>query len=109
MGRCPDCNQFYYLGYCRSCNSGHFRANFPKWSGGDDNIDRLIQKSQLNAGIYCELLEWIEYSNLIDMVHVAEGGFASVYKAVWKDGPITSRESKRKFYFWNVAEWKRKV
>ena len=39
--------------------------------------------------------------------HLAEGGFGSVFKAVWKDGPIRERFESDKGYFWDVqkSEW----
>jgi len=95
--KCPKCKQdySYYDGfYCKPCNSNHFRDNFPNWTSGDDNIDKLIRESQLSANSELELLEWIDYSNFKDIQHIAEGGFASVYKAIWKDGPITYKYNK---------------
>ena len=65
--------------------------NFKNLTSGDPSIDELIQESQLNANSKYQLLEWIEYSNLKDIEHLAEGGFGSVYKAIWKDGPVKRR------------------
>src|SRR5437870_3760882 len=90
--KCPECNKVYGLEfYCKSCNYSHFRNNIPNWTSGDDTIDKFIQGSQLNAAYESKLLEWIEYSALKDIKHIAEGGFGSVFKGVWKDGPITHR------------------
>src|SRR5579871_1113875 len=87
--KCPECNsEMSNVDYCKPCNSNHFRDNFPNWTSGDDNIDKLIRESQLSANRQSKLLEWIDYSNFKDIQHIAEGGFASVYKAIWKDGPI---------------------
>src|SRR5579883_2118761 len=72
-----QCDKLYT--YCNPCNSKHWRDNFPNWTSGDDNIDKLIQKSQLGANRY-KLLEWIEYSNFKNIEHVAEGGFAACIK-----------------------------
>ena len=74
--------------YCKPCHSAYFRDNFAHWASGDSRIDELIQNSQLNADYGSELIEWIEYTNLENIEFVAHGGFGSVYKAVWKDGPI---------------------
>ena len=106
--KCPECNQdcLGYIYYCKPCNSGHFRDNFPNWTSGDDNIDKLIQESQLDAEHTQKLLEWIEYSNIKDIEHLAEGGFGSVYKAIWKDGPIKNKLDNDKTYYWNVKESK---
>src|SRR5579859_689865 len=77
-----ECQCDNLLTYCKPCNSGHWRDNFPNWTSGDDNIDKLIQESQLGATYEWDLLEWIEYSNFKNIEHVAEGGFANVYKAI---------------------------
>ena len=82
--QCPECNKNYYGLYCKPCNSGHFRDNFQNWTSGNDDIDNLIQESQLNASNEMELLEWIEYSNFKNIEHVAEGGFGKVYKPFGK-------------------------
>jgi hypothetical protein len=100
--KCSECGQKADE-YCKPCNSSHFRDNFARWTSGNSNIDELIQNSQINANESSELIEWIEYSNLENIEFVAHGGFGSVYKAIWKDGPIESNNS------WNVnkSEWQR--
>ena len=107
--QCPECNKVYdaYY-YCQPCNSGHFRNNFKNWTSDDEHIDKVIQESQLNARGRPELLEWIEYSNLENIEHVAEGGFGNVYKAIWKDGPITNKkdEIKKVWYLWDIQKSK---
>ena len=80
------CGQEYE--YCKPCHSTFFRDDFAHWTSGDSNIDELIQNSQINANNTMNLIEWIEYTNLENIEFVAHGGFGSVYKAVWKDGPI---------------------
>ena len=108
MEKCPECNKDYN-GYCKQCNSSHFRDNFKKWTSGDDNIDNLIRESQLNASSIFNFLEWIEYSKFENIEHIADGGFGKVYKAIWKDGTITSKkdEIKNIYYQWDVgrSEW----
>jgi len=92
--------------YCGPCNSGHFRDNFSNWTSGHDSIDQLIKELQLNAVSYHSLLEWIEFSKLRDVEHIAEGGFGRVYKAIWEDGPLSHGESER-VNFWDEErrEW----
>ena len=91
MSEC-SCGQKY--NYCKACGSAYFRDNFAHWTSGDSNIDELIQNSQINANDECQLIEWIEYTNLENVEFVAHGGFGSVYKAVWKDGPIDSYKTR---------------
>jgi len=106
--QCPECNKDYYFFYCQPCNSGHFRDNFKNWTSDDEHIDKLIHESQLNASGQLEFLEWIEYSNLENIEHVAEGGFGNVYKAIWKDGQIRDKkdEIKKVWYFWDIQKSK---
>ena len=39
------------------------------------------------------MLEWIEYDRFENVEYLAEGGFGTVYKAIWKDGPIWGWDS----------------
>ena len=88
MSECT-CQNYQRL-YCKPCGSAYFRDIFAHWTSGDSNIDELIQSSQLNADGSWKLIEWIEYTNLENVEFIAHGGFGSVYKAVWKDGPINN-------------------
>ena len=89
---CPNNHDIYY---CKPCHSAYFRDNFAHWTSGDSRIDELIQNSQLNAYSRFKLIEWIEYTNLENIKFVAHGGFGSVYKAVWKGGPIATGYSNK--------------
>ncbi|RIA79328.1 kinase-like domain-containing protein, partial [Glomus cerebriforme] len=106
MSNCQECDQPIYFGYCKPCNSVHFQNNFVHWTSGDSNIDELIQNSQLNAVINYQTIEWIEYSNFKNIEFIAHGGFGSVYKAIWKDGPIRNYYGEQKWDI-NKSEWKR--
>ncbi|GES97861.1 kinase-like domain-containing protein [Rhizophagus clarus] len=102
--KCQECGQKDNGRYCQPCNSVHFCDNFPNWSSGDSNLDKLIQNSQLNATKVSELIEWIEYSNFENIEFIAHGGFGSIYKATWKDGPISVYTRAWDF---NKSEWQR--
>ncbi|RIA79502.1 kinase-like domain-containing protein, partial [Glomus cerebriforme] len=105
MPYCQECHNFLskYNLYCKPCNSVYFQNNFAHWTSGDSNIDKLIQNSQLNAKYKFQLIEWIECSNFKNVEFVAHGGFGSVYKAIWKDGPIVNKQQ------WDInkSKWKR--
>ena len=62
--------------------------NFKNWTSGNNDVDKFIQKIQLKAKSRYEVLEWIEYDRFENIEHLAEGGFGTVYKATWKDGPM---------------------
>src|SRR5437763_20577 len=94
-GLCKECSQpnsgcddLYTRGWCQSCNSKHFQQDFNKWTSGNKEIDEFIQKFQLNATRYEEVLEWIPYEKFSDIEYLAKGGFGTVHKAKWIDGFI---------------------
>ncbi|CAG8768112.1 7927_t:CDS:2 [Gigaspora margarita] len=90
---CDECYEYHYNQhnpsfYCQPCNTKRFRLEFDKWSTGNNNLDRLIQKSHIKSKKVFELLEWIPYSSLKDITRIAQGGFSTVYSAVLVDGPM---------------------
>src|SRR6266542_689442 len=76
---CQKCN--------RICNAIHFQQNFDNWTSEDDNINKLIQDTQLSAHIYpSKALEWIPYDRFYDIKYIAKD---EVYRANWIDGFIS--------------------
>ena len=102
-GLCDECSQ-PDTGYkwCQSCNSKHFQQDFNKWTSGNKEIDEFIQNFQSNATRWQEVLEWIPYEKFSDIEYLAKGGFGTVHKAKWIDGPIG---------YWNTNEnkWNRYI
>ena len=95
---CEECNQpknNYY--WCRICT---FQQNFKNWTSRNHNIDEFIQKAQLKAENYKQVIEWIEYDRFENVEYLAKGGFGTTYKAIWKDGNIWDYDS-------NNNRWKR--
>jgi hypothetical protein len=106
-GLCGECSQpntgngkYNPLPWCQFCNSKHFQQGFNKWTSGNKEIDEFIQKFQLNATRFEEVLEWIPYEKFTDIEYLAKGGFGTVYKAKWID---------RYIKYWNIDQntWKR--
>src|ERR1043166_1217242 len=95
-GLCNECSQ-PNTGYwwCQTCNSKHFQQDFNKLTSGNKEIDEFIQKFQLNATCYEEVMEWVPYEKFSDIKYIAKGGFSTVYKAKWIDGSIS---------WWNVNQ-----
>src|ERR1043166_7998921 len=91
FGLCNKCKQpKNNYDWCRSCT---FQQNFKNWTSGNHEIDELIQKVQLKAKNYREVVEWIEYDSFENVEYLAKGGFGTTYKAIWKDGYIRRWDS----------------
>ena len=100
-GLCKECKQpntYYY--WCQPCNAKRFQQNFQNWTSGNHDIDEFIQKTQLKARNCGEFIEWVEYDRFENVEYLAEGGFGTTYKAIWKDGYI---------HYWDSEnnQWKR--
>jgi hypothetical protein len=68
------------------CNYCHLQLNFKNWTSGNNDVDEFIQKSQLKAKSWSQLLEWIEYDKFKDVEYLTKGGFGTTSKAIWKEG-----------------------
>ena len=71
-------------------------------SSGDEKLDEIIRKTQLEAKGFdsYHYLEWIPYDQLAVKKRIGEGGFATVYKCYWSNGPRYINDNKR-YYFNN--------
>ncbi|CAG8623596.1 8380_t:CDS:2, partial [Dentiscutata erythropus] len=85
---CQDCDrEKVSYGWCKFCESEHMRLAFTRWQSGNKFIDSLIQRTQINATQVCDYLEYINFDNIEIIEYVDRGGFSSVYKGFWIDGP----------------------
>ncbi|UZO17145.1 uncharacterized protein OCT59_008506 [Rhizophagus irregularis] len=76
------------------------------WASGNEKIDDSIQEMQSTIKEYHDIVfEWIPYNQFYEIKEIDKGGFATVYSAIWKDGPLLylkgqdekySRESNKK-------------
>ncbi|RHZ70972.1 hypothetical protein Glove_264g5 [Diversispora epigaea] len=99
FGTCSKCDQNNIgFNWCHPCTSKQFQNEFGKWTSEDREIDEFIQQIQLNANKRQEIIEWIPFEKLENIVYLTKGGFGTAYKAKWPDGPI---------YCWNykVENW----
>ena len=102
---CSGCNKpNTFHDWCRECNSKRFQRDFHKWTSGNKFIDKFIQESQLNARYSdsSDVLEWIPYNRLTNVKYLDKGGFSTVYKAIWLDGPIDKWD-------YENSQWKRRT
>ena len=58
-------------------------------TSGNKKIDNLIQEMQFKINNKNDMIfEWIPYNQFNYIKEIGNGGFATVYSAVWKDGPL---------------------
>ena len=86
---CENCNQECLATlYCEYCVRNYLRENFSNWTSGNNDIDNLIQKCQI------ETLEWIPYNNLKNIKYLTKGGCSEIYTAIWINGRYDEWDSK---------------
>src|SRR4051794_23562257 len=62
---CEHCNQECLATlYCEYCVRNYLKANFSNWTSGNNDIDNLIQKCQMETLVPNLVIEWIPYNNL---------------------------------------------
>src|SRR6266536_108484 len=96
-GLCEECKQPKSNDCWCKCK---FQQNFKNWTSGNHEVDKFIQKAQIEAKNSRQILEWIEYDRFENVEYLAKGGFGTTYKAIWKDGFIESWDSESN-------QWKR--
>uniref|UniRef100_U9T2I4 non-specific serine/threonine protein kinase n=1 Tax=Rhizophagus irregularis (strain DAOM 181602 / DAOM 197198 / MUCL 43194) TaxID=747089 RepID=U9T2I4_RHIID len=100
---CKECGEIYTkisFQWCKQCQINDFKKNFTNWSSENEKIDGLIQEMQLKIKSCSEIIvEWIPYNQFSNIKEIGKGGFATVYLAIWKDGPLE--------YIKNKKEWER--
>ena len=81
---CEKCN--------KKCNTTHFQQNFKNWTSGNNDIDKVIQDSQLSThDNLSEALEWIPFNRLSNVSYITKDEFGKMYIANWVDGSIWYR------------------
>src|ERR1043165_3359805 len=94
---CENCNQECLATlYCECCVRNYLKANFSNWTSGNDDIDSLIQKCQLETLVPSRVVEWIPYNNLRNIKYLTKGGCSEIYTADWIDGCYFEWDSKKR-------------
>ncbi|RIA79954.1 hypothetical protein C1645_882427, partial [Glomus cerebriforme] len=81
--------------YCEYCIRNYLKAKFSNWTSGNNNIDNLIQKCQMESLSPNKIVEWIPYNNLQNINYLTKGGCSEIYTADWISG---------QYYEWNSEE-----
>ncbi|RIB01030.1 kinase-like domain-containing protein [Gigaspora rosea] len=83
-GECYHCKRFNTSkSWCQSCDPQ--KIIHERMSGNKD-IDNFIIKLQLKTTGFDKVIEWIPFDRLVNVQFIGEGGFGSVFSAVWLDG-----------------------
>ncbi|PKY52481.1 hypothetical protein RhiirA4_470130 [Rhizophagus irregularis] len=89
---CNECSKCFideFGLWCKSCQINDFEKNFTNWTSGNEIINNLIQEMQSKINSYNDIVfEWVPFNQFINIKEIGEGGFAKVYLAIWKDGPL---------------------
>ena len=74
-------------------------------SSGNEKLDEIIRNTQLEAKGFdsYHYLEWIPYDQLTLDKEIGKGGFATVYKYHWSNGPRYIDNNKRYYCKGDVA------
>jgi hypothetical protein len=92
---CENCNQeCLATSYCEYCVRNYLKVKFLSWTSGNDNVDNLIQKCQMETNVPYKIIEWIPYDNLKDIKYLTRGGFSEIYTANWINGEYEEWDSK---------------
>src|SRR3954452_4012529 len=92
---CENCSQeCLATSYCELCVQNYLKANFSNWTSGNDSIDNLIKKCQMETLSPEKVIEWIPYNNLRNIKYLTEGGCSEIYTAKWIDGYFIKWDSK---------------
>ncbi|PKK63985.1 kinase-like protein [Rhizophagus irregularis] len=92
---CENCNQKCLATlYCEFCVRNYLKAKFSNWSSGNEDIDNLIQECQMETTDPDSIIEWIPYSNLININYLAKGGYSEIYTSEWIHGKYDEWDSK---------------
>ncbi|GBC10659.1 hypothetical protein RclHR1_09800003 [Rhizophagus clarus] len=105
---CEFCNQkCLAITYCEYCIQNYLKANFSNWTSGNNDIDNLIQRCQIESLVPDMIIEWIPYNNLQNIKYLTKGGFSEIYTATWINGGYLEWDSKKqqliKFGNYNVV------
>ncbi|RHZ53523.1 hypothetical protein Glove_441g89 [Diversispora epigaea] len=71
-------------------------SNVPGWTCGNLNIDKLIKNSQLQSSQNDSFLEWVPYNRFSNIQYLGQGGFSTVYSALWNNHSQSLRTGPKK-------------
>src|SRR5438067_2116007 len=101
MLSCEKCGEKYTneaQSWCKPCQIDNLKRNFTNWTSGNEKIDNSVQEMQLKIDSSSNIVfEWIPYNQFSDIKEIGRGGLATVYSAIWKDGPLEYNRNTEKY------------
>ncbi|EXX74678.1 Mkk2p [Rhizophagus irregularis DAOM 197198w] len=101
---CDKCGESFidtysrWCKWCKPCQINDLKKNFTNWSSGNEKIDNLIQERQLKINSHNDIIaEWIPYDQFNYMKELEKDEFATIYFAIWKDGPLQYDTNKHNY------------
>ena len=96
--KCVEIHTNIYSRWCKPCQIDNLKRNFTNWTSGNEKIDNFILEMQLKINCQKDIVfEWIPCNQFSDIKEIGKGGFATVYSAIWKDGPLKYDEDTEKY------------
>ena len=98
--KCYTCDEIHTneFKWCDQCHINYFRERFTNWTSGNEKIDNFIQEMRLKIDKYDDIIfEWIPYNQFSDIKEIGKCGFATVYSATWKNGPLNYNKDIKKY------------
>jgi hypothetical protein len=83
---CEKCNEEYLSIYYKWCKSCHLKSNFINRTSENKKIDNFIQKMQLKAKGYYDIIEYTQFINIKEIGKNCNNFI--IYSAIWNDGPL---------------------
>src|ERR1051325_5639829 len=88
MPFCKQCGKRLHGIWCKPCQVDNFKK-ISRWTSGNEKIDDFIQEMQLKIDSPWDIVfEWIPYNQFSDIKEISRDDFATIYSAIWKDGPL---------------------
>ena len=108
-GYCEKCGKQFtniYYKWCKPCLINDLKLK--NFTSGNGEIDDLIQEMQLKIDKPWDriVFEWIPYNQFNDVKEIGKDDVATIYSAIWKDGPLDYDKSKDEYTRRNFTNYR---
>jgi hypothetical protein len=98
---CNKCGEKYtniFYKWCKPCEINDLKGNFTNWARGNEWINNFIQEMRSKIVNVDVVFEWITYNQFSDIKEIGRSDFATIYSAIWMDGPLQFNQKYDKSY-----------